>query len=69
MKLSELHRRVVIDATIQPLYAFRRGFARTKMGPFYELRTIHYLVERGILRAYFPPNGRRGIKVTARATW
>ena len=67
MKLSDNQRRCLIEATIDPLVAFRSGFARSKAGPFFDLRTIKSLVNTGVLRTVFPERGRRGIRVTGRA--
>lgn len=65
--LSNVQRRCIIQATIEPLSPFRRGFARSKAGPFFDLRTVHSLVNSGALRAYHPIRGKRSIQVTARA--
>ena len=65
--LSDNQRRCIIEATIDPLVAFRRGFARSKAGPFFDLRTVKSLVNTGALRAVFPMRGRRGLTLTARA--
>jgi hypothetical protein len=67
MKLSDNQRRAVIEATIDPLVAFRRGFARSKQGPFFELRTIKPLIDAGVLRVFHPERGKRGLRITARA--
>jgi hypothetical protein len=67
MNLSSVQRRCLIEATIDPLIAFRRGFARDKCGPFFNVRTVNGLVDRGVLRAVFPERGKRGLKLTARA--
>lgn len=64
---TELHKRCVIEATIEPLRPFRRGFARSKAGPFFELRTVQALVSLGALRVYHPVRRQRGIVVSARA--
>jgi hypothetical protein len=64
--LSSIQRRCVIEATIDPLTPFPRGFARSKKGPFFELRTVNALVEAGALRVYHPVRGKRRIEVTAR---
>jgi hypothetical protein len=66
--MSAIQRRCVIEATIDPLIAFRRGFARSKEGPFYPLATVRALVQSGALRAYHPRRGRRGLHVSARAS-
>lgn len=47
---SDIQRRCVIEATISPLIRYRRGYARSKMGPFYYKPTIAYLIEIGDLR-------------------
>lgn len=67
MNNSELRRRCVIEATIEPLIPFRRGFARSKAGPFFELRTVQALINTGELRAVRQLGGRRALTVTARA--
>lgn len=67
MKLSDIQRRCLIEATIDPLVAFRRGFGRSKQGPFFDLRTIQSLITTGMLRAVYPQRGRRGLQITARA--
>lgn len=62
--MTDLQRRCVIDATIEPLTRYPRGFARTKAGPFYFERTVKALVRKGALRKTHC--GRLG-QVTARA--
>lgn len=62
--LTDTQRRCMIEATIDPLMFIRRGFARTKAGPFYAAQTVHALVKRGDLRIL--RNGRQ-VLVTARA--
>lgn len=64
---TELHRRLIIEATIEPLRSFRRGFARSAAGPFFENRTVHALVSAGMLRVFYPVRGRSRIMVSARA--
>lgn len=64
---TELRRRCIIEATIEPLIPFRRGFARSKAGPFFELRTVQSLVNIGALRIYRQAGGKRNMMVTARA--
>lgn len=65
--VSDVRRRCIIEATIEPLIPFRRGFARSKMGPFFELRTVQALINTGALRAVRQLGGRRALTVTARA--
>ena len=65
--MTDIQRRCLIEATIDPLIAFRRGFARSKAGPFFPLNTVRALVNAGVLRAYHPRRGRRGLRVSARA--
>lgn len=65
--LTAAHNRCIIEATIEPLRPFPRGFARSKLGPFFELRTVHSLVKSGELRIFHPVRGRSRIMVTARA--
>ena len=48
--LSEVQRRCIVEATIEPLKPFRRGYARSKAGPFYEARTVQPLISSGALR-------------------
>ena len=48
--MSPLHRRCVIEATIEPLSPFRRGYARSKIGPFFGKRTVRLLLRTGALR-------------------
>jgi hypothetical protein len=48
--LSEVQRRCIVEATIEPLTPFRRGYARSKAGPFYEVRTVQSLISSGALR-------------------
>jgi len=68
MKLSDTQRQCMIEATIEPLMAFRRGFARSKQGPFYQLQTVRALLDSGHLRAYHPNRGRMGLRLSARAS-
>ena len=65
--LSNVQRRCIIEATIEPLTPFPRGFGRSKMGPFFEIRTVHSLVNTGALRIYRRGWGKSRILVTARA--
>jgi hypothetical protein len=67
MILSANHRLCIIEATIGDLVVFRRGFGRTKAGPFFEIRTVNSLITKGILRAYHAHRGRRGLRISARA--
>lgn len=64
--LTDTQRRCVIDATIEPLRQFRRGYARGKFGPFYKPQTIETLIQNGHLR---PTRhcGKSGRTVTALA--
>jgi hypothetical protein len=49
--LSEIQRRCLIEATIDDLRPFPRGYARTKSGPtFYPRATVQNLIRRGALR-------------------
>lgn len=64
---TDLRRRCLIEATIDPLVPFPRGFARSKMGPFFELRTVHALIGTGELRVVRPERGRHRMQVTAGA--
>jgi hypothetical protein len=68
MKISPNQRRCLIEATIDLLVPFPRGFARSKQGPFFELRTIRPLVARGYLRIIKEVGGRRRMFISARAT-
>jgi hypothetical protein len=65
--LSDMQRRCVIEATIEPLTPFRRGYARSKTGPFYDVRTVHSLIQTGALRMIMIRTGRKFGTVTARA--
>lgn len=56
MKLSDIQRRCIIEATIAPLEGFSRGYARTKMGPFFYVNTIHALLKTGALRRVWSGN-------------
>lgn len=67
MKMSDAQRRCLIQATIDPLLAFPRGFSRTKHGPFFNMRTVGPLLKSCGLRAYHPRRGKRGIQISARA--
>lgn len=67
---SDSQRRCVIEATIEPLSPFPRGFARSKAGPFFEVRTVHSLIKSGDLRILLiggKGRGRQRVLVTARA--
>jgi hypothetical protein len=48
--ISDVQRRCIVEATIEPLTPFRRGYARSKAGPFYEVRTVQPLITSGALR-------------------
>lgn len=65
--ISDVRRRCIIEATIEPLTPYRRGFARSKAGPFFELQTVHGLIKSGALRIFHSVRGRSRIMVTARA--
>lgn len=65
--VTETKQRCVIEATIEPLSPFPRGFARSKAGPFFDLRTVQSLIRAGALRIYHPVRGKSRILVTARA--
>lgn len=67
MKLTDSKRRCLIEATIEPLVPFRRGFARSKAGPFFELKTVNSLVASGELRIVRPARGKHRLLITARA--
>jgi hypothetical protein len=49
-KLTAARRRAIIQATIGPLRPFRRGYARVRTGPYFDLRTIDILISTGALR-------------------
>ena len=66
-RLTDTHRQCVIEATIDPLVSYRRGFARTKDGPFFAHQLVRELIKAGALRSYYTPNGRRDLHVSARA--
>ena len=66
--LSTIQRACIIAATIDPLIPFRRGYARSKFGPvFYDVRTVHSLIQSGALRMIMNRAGRQFRNVTARA--
>ena len=65
--ISDPQRRCIIAATIEPLIPFRRGYARSKAGPFYDVRTVHTLIQTGALRMILNRAGRKFGSVTARA--
>ena len=65
--LSDAQRRCIVEATIEPLTPFRKGYARSKTGPFYDARTVGALIESGALRKITNPAGRHFGGVTARA--
>ena len=65
--LSDMQRRCVIEATIEPFTPFRRGYARSKTGPFYDVRTVHSLIQTGALRMIMNRAGRQFGTVTARS--
>ena len=60
-------RRCIIEATIEPLMPFRKGFGRSKAGPFFCNGTVMAMVERGDLRLWREVRGRRRVLVSARA--
>jgi hypothetical protein len=64
--LSSNQRACIIAATIDPLTPFRRGYARSKLGPFYDVRTVHSLIQTGALRMIMNRAGRQFGTVTAR---
>jgi hypothetical protein len=65
---SSIQRACIIAATIDPLIPFRRGYARSKAGPFYDVRTVHSLIQSGALRMIMIRTGRQFGTVTARTT-
>jgi hypothetical protein len=65
--LSNNQRACIIEATIEPLIPFRRGYARSKLGPFFDARTVHALIQTGALRMIMVRTGRKFGTVTARA--
>ena len=67
VKITPKQRRCLIEATIDPLTPFPRGFARSKAGPFFEIRTVRLLIDRGALRVVRPCVGSHRILLTARA--
>ena len=46
---SPLQRQCIIAATIAPLVYFRRGYARSKAGPFFRPSTVRALLRNGAL--------------------
>jgi hypothetical protein len=67
MRMTETQRRCIIEATIDNLVQFRRGFARSKQGPFFALPTVQNLIETGALRIVRDRSGSHYLKLTARA--
>jgi hypothetical protein len=65
--LSSLQRQCIIAATIEPLVSFRRGYARDRFGPFFNLRTVSNLINRGALRVIRDRAGKNYLRLTARA--
>ena len=65
--LSTIQRACIIAATIDPLIPFRRGYGASKAGPFYDVRTVHSLIQTGALRMIMNRAGRQFGTVTARA--
>ena len=66
--LSDIQRRCIIAATIDPLIPFRRGYGASKAGPFYDVRTVHALIQTGALRMIMNRAGRKFGTVSARST-
>ena len=66
--LSSIQRACIIAATIDPLIPFRRGYALSKFGPFYDVRTVHSLIQTGALGMIMNRAGRQFRNVTARAS-
>lgn len=60
-------RRCLIEATIDPLMPFRKGFGRSKLGPFFCNGIVMAMVNSGDLRLWREVRGRRRILVSARA--
>jgi hypothetical protein len=48
--MTAIQRRCMIEATIAPLDLYRRGFARSKAGPFFPRPTVAVLLRSGALR-------------------
>lgn len=67
MSFSPTQQRCIIEATIEPLVSFRRGFARTKEGPFFALCTVNSLVRVGALRPIRDRAGRHYLRLSARS--
>lgn len=64
--ITARQRQCVIEATIDPLCLFPRGFARSKQGPFYNLHTVNRLVEHGWLRVIRNRAGKHHLRLSAR---
>jgi hypothetical protein len=64
MRLTDARRRAIIEATIAPIQPFRRGFARSKAGPFIKPRTIEFLLRHGALKP-LPKHGTALRRLTA----
>ncbi|WGR74311.1 MULTISPECIES: hypothetical protein [unclassified Bradyrhizobium] len=66
MRLSDTQRACIIEATIQPLRRFPKGYGRPSGEVFFDHRTVGSLLKTGHLRMIYPPGGWRPF-VTARA--
>ena len=58
--------RCIIDATLEPLIAFPRGFAHSKMGPFHLTQTVQALIRDGSLRVIRGQRGNHNLTISAR---
>lgn len=67
VRIYDNQRRCVIEATIAPLTLFRRGFGRSKAGPFFQGKTVDGLIERGILRVIQSRGRRSYLRLSALA--
>ncbi len=65
MRLSDAQRRCIIQATIEPLRRFAKGYGRPD-GVFFDRRTVEALLRTGHLRLINSGGGWRPF-VTARA--
>lgn len=67
MRITDNQRRALIQATIGNLTPFRRGFAVSKAGPFFQGKTVDGLIERGILRVIQSRGRRSYLRLSALA--
>lgn len=61
--LTDLQARCLDVAAAGPLFPFPRGFGADKSGPFFPLRTVQGLIERGRLALAKERSGHRRVMV------